>query len=197
MHYFGMKCVSDKPQQYFPLTITSSRSNWPILMEKVAIIIHGYVLVDQLQELQNETELSFAGNNTEVNPHISRIEEHCYATPYHPHLFRIQRKHNYLRSQPPKKKRILPSWLEATKRLQSPSVTVRRTAPDGILEYSCAVLNDGLFLFELWDAIHEGDGERVARCWKVMLMYFMYGGQLKYALEAVHLQSFGSQMMSD
>ena len=58
--------------------------------------------------------------------------------------------------------------------LHSPTLAVRRTAPDGVLEHSCAVLNDGLFFLELRDAIHEGDGERLERCWKVMLLYFTY-----------------------
>ena len=72
--------------------------------------------------------------------------------------------------------------------LRSPTLAVRRTAPDGMLEYSCAVLNDGLFFLELRDAIHEGDGERLERCWKVMLLHFTYYGERsKYALEAIHL----------
>ena len=58
-----------------------------------------------------------------------------------------------------------------------------------MLEYSCAVLNDGLFPLELRDAIHEGDGKRMARCWEVMLLYFTYGKLSKYPLEAVHLQA--------
>jgi len=39
---------------------------------------------------------------------------------------------------------------------------VRQTATDGIFEYGCAVLNDGLAFLEFRDAIHEGDGERIA-----------------------------------
>ena len=33
------------------------------------------------------------------------------------------------------------------------------------------------------DAIHEGNGERVLRCWKI-LMYFRIAGHTKYALQA-------------
>jgi len=51
---------------------------------------------------------------------------------------------------------------------------VRQTATDGIFEYGCGVLNDGLAFLEFRDAIHEGDGERIARCWKVMLLYTVF-----------------------
>ena len=63
------------------------------------------------------------------------------------------------------------------------------TAPDGVLEYACAVLNDGLLLLEFRDANHEGDGERIARCWKVMLLYFFFGKRTKYTIEAIHLHA--------
>ena len=63
----------------------------------------------------------------------------------------------------------------------------QKRAADGVFNYASAVLNDGLLLFELRDGIHEGNGERVIRCWKLMLLYWRYGGHTKYALEAVHL----------
>ena len=71
----------------------------------------------------------------------------------------------------------------------SPSLAVRVTAPDSVLEYACAVLNDGLFILKFRDAIHEGDGVRIARCRKVMLLYFFYSKHSKYALEAIHLHA--------
>ena len=58
------------------------------------------------------------------------------------------------------------------------------TVPDGIFGYACAVLNDGLLLLEFRDAIHEGDGERIVRCWKLLMLYFRVAGHTKYALEA-------------
>ena len=43
---------------------------------------------------------------------------------------------------------------------------------DGVLAYACAVLSDGMFMLEFRDAIREGDGRRVLRCWTVMMLYF-------------------------
>ena len=37
------------------------------------------------------------------------------------------------------------------------SYSVQKCSPDGIFNYACAVLNDGLPLLKLRDAIHEGD----------------------------------------
>ncbi len=58
-----------------------------------------------------------------------------------------------------------------------------------LVEYSCAVLSDCLLLLELRDGIHEGDGKRLDRCWKLMLLYFFFSGHRKYALEALKLQA--------
>ena len=58
---------------------------------------------------------------------------------------------------------------------------------DGVLAYACAVLSDGMFMLEFRDAIREGDGRRVLRCWTVMMLYFKAAQRVKYALEGFHL----------
>ena len=56
--------------------------------------------------------------------------------------------------------------------------------PDGVFNYACSILNDGLLLLKLRDAIHEGDSPRILRFWKFMLIYYKHAGHHKYALEA-------------
>ena len=46
----------------------------------------------------------------------------------------------------------------------------------GQQNYACAVLNDGMYMLDCWNAIHEGDG----------YIYFRYVDRKKYALEAYH-----------
>ncbi len=46
------------------------------------------------------------------------------------------------------------------------------------------MLNDGLLMLELRDAIHEADGDRRARCWKLMLLYYRQAHHHNYAIEA-------------
>ena len=63
---------------------------------------------------------------------------------------------------------------------------IQTFSPDGVSNYASAVLNDGL-LMEFRDAIHEGDGPRILRCWKFMLLYWRHTGHTKYAHEAIQL----------
>ena len=65
---------------------------------------------------------------------------------------------------------------------------VHKASPDGVFNYASAVLNDGLLLLEFRDAIHEGDGPRIMRCWKFLLLFFRFAGHTKYAQEALNMQ---------
>ncbi len=53
--------------------------------------------------------------------------------------------------------------------------------------YARNLLSLGLFYFEYSDAIREGDGERVLRCWRYMLPMFISSGRKNYAIEAFNL----------
>jgi len=55
---------------------------------------------------------------------------------------------------------------------------------DGVLNYTSAVLNDGLLLLEFKDAIREGDGPRILCCWKAFLLYFKFASHHNYAKQA-------------
>ena len=58
---------------------------------------------------------------------------------------------------------------------------------DGVLEYAREVFSLGLLYLEFQDAIREGDGLRVLRCWKYFLPIFRGSGRKNYALEALNL----------
>ena len=60
---------------------------------------------------------------------------------------------------------------------------------DGINEYAKEVLTLGLFYLEYKDAIREGDGTRVLRCWKYLLLFFRASGHTNYTIEAFTLLS--------
>lgn len=85
------------------------------------------------------------------------------------HASRIQCKHTY-GLVPPQHRHFPPSILDVLPRCHA-SESVRALAPDGVFNYASALLNDGLLL-EFKDAIREGDGPRILRCWKVLLIYF-------------------------
>lgn len=54
-------------------------------------------------------------------------------------------------------------------------------------EYSEEVISLGLFYMEFIDAIREGDGDRILRCWRYMLLIFKLAGRFKYSIEAFNL----------
>ena len=58
---------------------------------------------------------------------------------------------------------------------------------DGVNIYASEVLSLGLFYMEYKDAIHEGDGMRVLRCWKYLLPLFKANNHKNYAIEAANL----------
>ena len=70
-----------------------------------------------------------------------------------------------------------------------PAATIRRVPRDGIFDYAAVVLNDGLLLLAFEDAIREGDGERILRCWRAMTIYFHSAGHANNTKEAVFLQA--------
>ena len=58
---------------------------------------------------------------------------------------------------------------------------------DGV--YDARVLcHHASLVYEFRDALAEGDGERICRCWKVLLMHFYNAQRTKYAWEALKLQ---------
>ena len=65
----------------------------------------------------------------------------------------------------------------------------KTTTVDGVLDYAKEVLTLSLFYAEFDDAIKEGDGERLIRCWKFLLVLFKSSGQKNYSIEALTLLS--------
>jgi len=92
------------------------------------------------------------------------------------HSERVTKEHSYSQRDSHdttgKATRHLPLWLQrfshVNVELEVPEVAV----PDGVYAYATAVLTDGLLLMEFRDAIHEGDGDRVHRCYKFLMPYF-------------------------
>lgn len=58
-------------------------------------------------------------------------------------------------------------------------------ASDQRKAYACELLSLGLIYSEYSDAIREGDGDRVLRCWKYLLVLFKASGKKNYACETM------------
>ena len=191
MHFFSMKTLDSTPSKN-ALPLLDGKNNdekWSILRQRITKLINRYVLVDQVASgLNRESEQKDVGLQSaqQLNPHISRIaSEHCYTLTHHA---RVAAEHSYTQPQKDvKKKRQLPSWMLKLDDKEATPYQIQKFSPDGVFNYASAVLNDGLLLMELRDAIHEGDGPRILRCWKFMLIYWRHTGHTKYAHEAVQL----------
>ena len=69
------------------------------------------------------------------------------------------------------------------------SVTFQPKKPlkgDTVHTYACEVLSLGLLYAEFQDAIREGDGIRVLRCWRYFLPIFRASNRTNYSIEAFH-----------
>ena len=175
MHFFGMKSVDDPPSRsglsdeinHLPLY------QWKkIFSHRMAAIVDEYVVPHEFSFPREPTAITSA-TSLLTNPHVPRIlQEHAYG----PSTVEVCHRH-------------MPSSILSVTRRPTVSQPVRRAAPDGVLNYATAVLNDGLLLLEFKDAIREGDGIRILRCWKVLLMYFRMANHTNYASEAFHFIS--------
>ena len=58
---------------------------------------------------------------------------------------------------------------------------------DHVRAYAKEVLSLGLLLMEFTDAVREGDGERITRCWKYFLLLFKSSERTNYSVEAFNL----------
>ena len=61
------------------------------------------------------------------------------------------------------------------------------TYDDKITGYATELLTLGLLYVEFTDAIHEGDGDRILRCWRFMLLLFRISGRTNYSIEAFRM----------
>ena len=176
MHFFGLKDTTALPTfNCLPLNISSMKKEiqWRILSHKIGYLIDQYVIVQRFSDL--------CPQSTVPRPLPEQI---LTALEKNPHAARIAYEHAYLKTPVLKKRRKLPQWLNSVSALPCASQAVTVVAPDKLFDYACAVLNDGLLLLEFRDAIHEGDGERILRCWKFFLLYFYSSHHTKYCIEA-------------
>lgn len=184
MHFFGLKELSSEPTANSIASDVPREKRWKVLSHVIGRLVDRYVIVRKHAEIRPDppAQKPVTAESVQTNPHAVRIQkEHNYSSSL---PTRIAIEHCYLQGMPQEKeKRHLPLWLS-----DAPSTddVILEKAPDGILDYACAVLSDGLLMLEFRGGISRGNGERIMRCWKFMLLYFRHFHHYKYALEAFH-----------
>ena len=171
MHFFSMATTSDEPHSNgFPSNISEIEQHHrkKMFFERLGRIIDEYVVPREFSDETRQPTSNLVLSSA-INPHVTQISaEHQYTA--------IQTRQPHHRS--------LPTAVTSAAPRSQASQTVKKAAPDGVFNYASAVLNDGLLLLEYKDAIREGDGERILRCWKLMLLYFKYANHFNYQKEA-------------
>ena len=71
----------------------------------------------------------------------------------------------------------------------APDRSVNKDDTDCVHSYACEVMNLGLLYMEFCDAVKEGDGDRVIREWKYLLLLYRASKRQNYAIEAFSLPS--------
>lgn len=76
-----------------------------------------------------------------------------------------------------------------TATLPDPPSNEEKKKQDDMYQYNICLTRYGLLCMEFYDAIREGDGQRIFRCWKFFLLHFKADerGSTKYALESLYL----------
>lgn len=180
MHFFSMSTISDEPRTNgFPENIGQmeySRRK-QLLFKRIETLIEEYVVPREFSSVSEQQQQVQPEAPTGVIAQQSSLSTQSF------HSMRVTHEHCYSRPAAQQRHRRLPSSV-ATAARPHVGLVAKKIAPDGVFNYSSAMLNDGLLLLELKDAIREGDGERVTRCWKVMLLYFRQAGHTNYQKEA-------------
>jgi len=84
--------------------------------------------------------------------------------------------------------RIIDAIVDKYVRMQyNETSNVAPTTRDGVLDYATNLLSLGCFYLEFRDAIKEGDGLHVLRCYRYMLPMFMSSGRTNYAIETLNM----------
>ena len=182
MHYFSMANIDDEPHtSAFPSDIHTmpAKRKWWLLHSELCQIVDKYIIPRQY-----------------ILKEGPRVQEAVSSDHANPHVRRMQQDHAYTSTMPVYNERRLPQTVAQHVPRSAAPEPIRRVAVDSVFNYASAVLNDGLLLLEFSDAIREGDGLRILRCWRAMLIYFHYGRHSNYAKEAILLQAQVSAIAS-
>ena len=95
--------------------------------------------------------------------------------------FYEQARDNHEKKQHPE------SSMASESELENSSASSTPPSEDYIYNYACVRLSFGMLIRNFHDAVREGDGVRIFRCWKFLLLIYKANKNHKYAFAALHL----------
>ena len=181
MQYFNLSELTDKEETFVPPAVLSDdkckRRLW--LHQHVKAILQKFVM--------NEQELYYERAQkqvTEMNANASE-DQQSYECSVCGKLYKYKKaKINH-----EKKIHSIVQTDEQPANLKEPDLKEsERKVVDARFNYACTRLSLGMLLFNFDDEVKEGDGERLLRCWKFMMLIFKAYNHTKYSFAALHMQ---------
>ena len=192
MKHFGMTTLEDPVDQFIPASILqgtrSTRRLW--LHEQVKAILKKYVMDDQEQFHQSLRDEVIEMNRPKVYHCSVCGKEYRYEKARDNHEARV----HSVNTSPVGEASNSSNTAESTSEEQT---TPAEQKTDDRYNYATARLNFGMIVFNFDDAVKEGDGERILRCWKFMMLIFRAYKHTKYAFAALQLFFFSTCLLSD
>ena len=181
LKYFGMESLETCAEEVIPPNIMTQRK------QDRRIWLHGHVknilqthVMDEQQSKHTEIR---EGVEQAARPPLRALvscfvcgKEYWYRKALVNHLDREHAGHSPIPD---------PEEMEQPRTNQSQSS--EELPSDDRFNYACVRLGFGLLLRNFDDAVKEGDGERIIRCWKMSLLIWRAYGHTKYAYAAFHL----------
>ena len=175
MEFFGMTSADAKPTLHM-----AQANDSHTLKEKVGELVNKYVLFKP--ELDESTTL-----HEEIREAEACQERYVYRFPSCDKIYVHKKRRN--------------NHEVSAHGLTMPRENEERSPPnpkddDGVFNYSHNIMKTGLLLRDFQDAIKEGDGGRLERLWKFMMLLFKVTAKTKYALVAIRLHAQLNALLS-
>lgn len=179
MSHFEMETYDS--QIAIPDYVVNGSKNSKVLWlhHNVKEMLEKFIMTKQQVEIQQMVHEVNQANEQVTTPQRKTFPCHCCGKPF---VYKKCRDRHLSKEHPDF---VIPSEEVESSPLEPPKTDKKET--DHIYNYACARLGLGLLLHNFDDAVKEGDGDRIIRCWKFLLLIFKSYNHNKYALAALQL----------
>lgn len=170
MKHFNMKSLEDQvvPQLVHKGT-KETRRVW--IHNQAKEILEKFVMTRQSAECMEIVETVTEANQRKV----------FFCSVCGKRYFYEKARDNHERKQHPE------SSMASEIELENSSASSTPPSEDYVYNYACVCLSFGMLIQNFNDAVREGDGLRILRCWKFLLLSYKANKHHKYAFPALHL----------
>lgn len=170
MRHFDMTSLED--DQVVPEGIkNASKAKQRLwLHEQAKDILETFVMKSQTEECRVMVETVVEANERKV--FFCHVCDKRY--------FYEKSRDNHVRKQHPES-------MTSESVTEDSDINTTENEADHIYNYACVRLSFGMLLRNFSDAVKEGDGGRIIRCWKFLLLIYKANNHSKYAFAALHL----------